>query len=101
MSTSRGDMIHILNASCRKQASRRGHPPDAPGRALALGLRWIARRTRPSRRQARNLTAFEKATGWRYSSIVTNIPAAGEIPGVPGSHHAQFTVCRSNIRLDG
>ena len=55
------------------------------------GLRWIVRRTRPSRRQARNLTAFEKATGWRYSIIVTNIPAAGGIPGVPGSHHAQFT----------
>ncbi len=55
------------------------------------GLRWIVRRTRPSRRQAKNLTAFERATGWRYSIICTNIPAAGGIPGVPGSHHAQFT----------
>jgi hypothetical protein len=55
------------------------------------GLRWIVRRTRPSRRQARNLTAFERATGWRYSIIVTNIPAARGIGGVPGSHHAQFT----------
>src|SRR5437660_187971 len=54
------------------------------------GLRWIVRRTRPSRRQAGNLTAFERATGWRYSIIVTNIPAAGGIGGVPGSHHAQF-----------
>jgi hypothetical protein len=54
------------------------------------GLRWIVRRTRPSRRQARNLTAFEKATGWRYSIIVTNIPAAGGISGVPGTHHPQF-----------
>jgi Transposase DDE domain group 1 len=54
------------------------------------GLRWIVRRTRPSRRQARNLTAFERATGWRYSIIVTSIPAAGGIGGVPGSHHAQF-----------
>ena len=44
------------------------------------GLRWIVRRTRPSRRQARNLTAFERATGWRYSIIVTNIPAARGIP---------------------
>jgi hypothetical protein len=43
-----------------------------------------------SRRQARNLTAFEKATGWRYSIICTNIPAPRGIPGVPGSHHAQF-----------
>jgi hypothetical protein len=55
------------------------------------GLRWIVRRTKPSRRQMKNLTAFERATGWRYSIIVTNIPAAGGIGGVPGSHHAQFT----------
>ena len=53
------------------------------------GLRWIVRRTKPSRRQSKNLTAFERATGWRYSIIVTSIPDAG-IPGVPGSHHAQF-----------
>jgi hypothetical protein len=53
------------------------------------GLRWIVRRTKPSRRQAKNLTTFEKATGWRYSIIVTNIPGAG-IPGVPGSHHPPF-----------
>ena len=39
--------------------------------------------------RARNLTAFERATGWRYSIIVTNIPVRG-IGGVPGSHHAQF-----------
>ena len=31
--------------------------------AWPAGLRWIVRRTRPSRRQARNLTAFERATG--------------------------------------
>ena len=54
------------------------------------GLRWIVRRTKPSRRQAKNLTAFERATGWRYSIIVTNIPAVRGIVGVPGSHHAQF-----------
>jgi hypothetical protein len=54
------------------------------------GPRWIVRRTRPSRRQARNLTAFERATGWRYSIICTNIPQADGIPGVPGSHHAQL-----------
>jgi len=52
-------------------------------------LRWIVRRTRPSRRQLKKLTAFERATGWRYAIICTNIPAAG-IGGVPGSHHAQF-----------
>lgn len=38
------------------------------------GLRWIVRRTKPFRRQAGNLTACEKKTGWRYSIICTNIP---------------------------
>ena len=50
------------------------------------GLRWIARRVKPSRRQMRNLTAWEKKTGWRYSITSTNIPGSG-IDGVPGSHH--------------
>jgi hypothetical protein len=54
------------------------------------GLRFIVRRVKPSRRQAGNLTAFEKKTGWRYSVICTNIPDAG-IGGIPGSHHPQFT----------
>ena len=53
------------------------------------GLRWIARRVKPSRRQMRNLTAYEKKTGWRYSITCTNIPGKG-IPGVPGSHHPQY-----------
>jgi hypothetical protein len=71
---------HITEITCL--LSRAAGWPD--------GLRWIVRRTKPSRRQASNLTAFERATGWRYSIIVTNIPAAGGIGGVPGSHHAQF-----------
>ncbi|HEX4831777.1 MAG TPA: transposase [Trebonia sp.] len=53
------------------------------------GLRWIARRVRPSRRHLRNLTDFEKKTGWKYSISRTNIPDTG-IPGVPGSHHGQY-----------
>ena len=53
------------------------------------GLRWIARRVKPSRRQMGNLTAYEKKTGWRYSITCTNIPEKG-MPGVPGSHHPQF-----------
>jgi hypothetical protein len=61
--------------------SRAGNWPD--------GLRWIARRVRPSRRQMRNLTAYEKKTGWRYSITCTNIPDSG-IPGVAGSHHPQY-----------
>jgi len=61
--------------------SRAGNWPE--------GLRWIARRVKPSRRQMRNLTAYEKKTGWRYSIICTNIPDSG-IGGVPGSHHPQY-----------
>jgi len=71
---------HVAEMTCL--LSRAAGWPD--------GLRWIVRRTKPSRRQSKNLTAFERATGWRYSIIVTNIPAAGGVPGVPGSHHAQF-----------
>jgi hypothetical protein len=51
-------------------------------------LRFIARRVKPSRRHAKKLTEFEKATGWRYQLIVTNIKDLGR--GVPGSHHAFF-----------
>ena len=49
----------------------------------------IVRRVKPSRRQMRNLTDYEKKTGWRYSITCTNIPGAG-IDGVPGSHHPQY-----------
>jgi hypothetical protein len=52
-------------------------------------LRWIARRVKPSRRHLRNLTAWEKEAGWKYSITCTNIPDSG-IPGVPGSHHPQY-----------
>jgi Transposase DDE domain group 1 len=52
------------------------------------GLRWIARRVKPSRRHLRNLTDYEKKTGWKYSITCTNIPDTG-IAGVPGSHHPQ------------
>jgi Transposase DDE domain group 1 len=62
--------------------SRAGNWPD--------GLRWMVRRVKPSRRQMRNLTAYENKTGWRYSIICTDIPGSG-IGGVPGSHHPQYT----------
>src|SRR3954454_1205132 len=61
--------------------TRAGNWPD--------GLRWIVRRVKPSRRQMRNLTAYEKESGWRYSITCTSIPGGG-IGGVPGSHHPQF-----------
>jgi len=60
--------------------SRAGNWPD--------GLRWIAR-VKPSRRHLRNLTDYEKKTGWKYSITCTNIPGTG-IAGVPGSHHPQY-----------
>ena len=53
------------------------------------GLRWIARRVKPSRRHMRNLTDYEKKTGWKYSITCTNIPGSG-IVAVPGSHHPQY-----------
>jgi hypothetical protein len=53
------------------------------------GLRWIVRRVRPSRRHKKNMTAYEKKAGWRYSITCTNIPDAG-IAGIPGSHHPQY-----------
>jgi hypothetical protein len=53
------------------------------------GLRWIARRVKPSRRHLRNLTDYERKTGWKYSITCTNIPDGG-IGGVPGSHHPQY-----------
>ena len=31
------------------------------------GLSWIARRVKPSRRHMRNLTGYERKTGWKYS----------------------------------
>ncbi len=61
--------------------SRAGNWPE--------GLRWIARRVKPSRRHLKNLTAYEKKTGWKYSITCTNIPDTG-IEGVPGSHHPQY-----------
>ncbi len=68
-----GEITHLM--------SRAGNWPG--------GLRWIARRVKPSRRQARNLAAYEKKTGWRYSITCTSIPLTG-IDGVPGSHHPQY-----------
>ena len=53
------------------------------------GLRWVARRVKPSRRHLRNLTGYERKTGWKYSITCTNIPDDG-IGGVPGSHHPQY-----------
>ena len=42
-----------------------------------------------ARRHLRNLTGYEKKTGWKCSITCTNIPDAG-VAGVPGSHHPQY-----------
>ncbi|WP_420824432.1 transposase [Streptomyces seoulensis] len=51
------------------------------------GMRLIVRRVRPSGRQMKDLTAFEKKTGWKYSIVATNI---SRMTRVPGSHQIQF-----------
>jgi len=51
------------------------------------GLRLIVRRTRPAGRHKAKLTALERATGWRYAIVATNIT---RIWGVAGSHHPQW-----------
>ncbi|MBQ0970857.1 transposase [Streptomyces griseoincarnatus] len=48
------------------------------------------RRVKPSRRDLKKLTAFEKRTGWRYQIIATNIPAHHGLSGVPGSGQVWF-----------
>src|SRR5207245_1854574 len=50
-------------------------------------MRLIVRRVRPSRRQLKNLTAFETKTGWRYSITATNIH---HMWGIAGSHRIRF-----------
>ena len=68
------------------------------------GLRWIARRVKPSRRQMRNLTDYEKKTGWRYSITCTNIPDTGirgvglaaTIPSTSTSVHREHAVVETD-----
>ncbi|MCX4821394.1 hypothetical protein OG883_16075 [Streptomyces sp. NBC_01142] len=50
-------------------------------------MRLIVRRVKLSRRQMKNLTAFETRTGWRYSVTATNIR---HMWGIAGSQHAQW-----------
>lgn len=51
------------------------------------GMRLIVRRVKPSRRQTKNLTAFEITPGRRYSITATNIR---HLWGISGSQHAQW-----------
>jgi DDE family transposase len=54
------------------------------------GTRLVVRRVKPSRRDAKKLTPFEKKTGWRYQIVATNIPAHHGLSGVPGSGQLWF-----------
>ena len=54
------------------------------------GTRLIVRRVKPSRRDLKKLTAFEKRTGWRYQIVATNIPAHQGLSGVPASGQVWF-----------
>jgi hypothetical protein len=60
---------------------------DTRAEAWLPGLRLIARRTKPSRRHLKNLTDYEKTSGWRYSVTATDIHRLGTLPG---THHIQF-----------
>jgi hypothetical protein len=51
------------------------------------GMRLIVRRVKPSRRHAKKLTAFERATGWRYQITATTID---RLHGMAGSQHPQW-----------
>ncbi|MEU7068417.1 transposase [Streptomyces sp. NPDC046161] len=51
------------------------------------GLRLIVRRVKPSGRHLKDLTGFEKKTGWKYSITATNI---SKMTRIPGSHQAQW-----------
>ncbi|MEU1276485.1 hypothetical protein [Streptomyces sp. NPDC005799] len=53
-------------------------------------MRLIARRVKPSQRDAKKLTAFEKHTGWRYQIVATNIPAHQGLSRVPASGQVWF-----------
>lgn len=63
------------------------------------GLRLIVRRTRPAGRHKAKLTALERASGWKYAIVATNIT---RIRGVGGSHHPQWidTLHRSHATVE-
>ncbi|WP_052032295.1 hypothetical protein [Streptomyces viridochromogenes] len=69
-----GDMVsyHVAEWTCLRDLT--GWP---------TGLRLIVRRLKPSRRDAKKLTAFEKHTGWHYQILATNVPAHHGFPEFP------------------
>ncbi|MGW4047470.1 IS1380 family transposase [Streptomyces sp. NPDC004721] len=51
------------------------------------GMRLIVRRVKPSGRQMKDFTPFEKKTGWKYSITATNI---SRMTRIAGSHQIQW-----------
>ena len=56
----------------------------------------VARRVKPSRRHLRNLTDYEKKTGWKYSITCTNIPDAGIAASRAATIPSTSTPCTAN-----
>jgi len=63
----RQNQPNIVKALFRKPEVRYAAACQESGRSL------IARRTHPAARHQKNLTALERATGWRYAITATNI----------------------------
>jgi hypothetical protein len=62
------------------------------------GPRWIVRQTKPSRRQAKNLTVFEHAICWWYLIIVTTSRTPGSRTLRPATTPSSST-CRTASSL--
>lgn len=56
-------------------------PRDLSG--WPTGVRLIVRRLKPSQRDAKKPTAFDKRTGRRYQILATNVPAHHGFPAFP------------------
>jgi len=83
----------VLRVLPESRMAREGHRIDVAG-AVTATEDWSRSYTAlPSRRQAKNLTAFQRATGWRHSIIVTNIP--------PRQHERPGACARRQARDDG
>jgi hypothetical protein len=76
-----GEPITYQVAELTGVSRRRGWPD---------GMRLVVRRVKPSRRDAKKLTEFEKKTGWRYQIVATNIPLTRGLSGCPGTGQAWF-----------
>ena len=64
-----------------RQGGRGDHRPDEPRLELADGLRWIARRVKPSRRHLRNLTMTRR----RPAGSTPSPARTSRTPGSPAS----------------